>query len=137
MQTFLYLTLGDGRATVAINEIGGTAAIGVAFCSPHDHFNKETGRKLALERLNNKKDFYISFERNADKLKWQVRDIVKLVVSGEWVTQADVENELEFKIFNFITETENDFPNDFIPMTVHTSTVPTWAKRAVLEKNLY
>lgn len=137
MQTFLYLTLGDGRATIAINQVDNNAEIAAAFCSPRDRFNKETGRKIALERLNNKNGFYVHFERNNDKLKWQVRDIVKFVISGEWVTQADIENELEMRIFNLVTEIETDFPNDFAPMTVHTNTVPTWAKRAVLEKNLY
>lgn len=137
MQTFLYLTFGDGRATVAINDMGKLADIGVAFCSPRDQFAKEIGRKIARDRLMSRKDFYVSFERNDDKVKGQVRDIVKFIVSGAWVTKADIENELEFKILDVVTETSNDFPSDIAPMTVHTSTIPTWAKRAVVEKNLY
>jgi len=135
--TYLYLTFGDGRLTVAISEIENIAEIGVAFCSPYDQFSKEIGRKIATERLLTKKDFYVAFARDNSKLKWQVREIVKYIVSGEWVTKDDIENELETKIFKIVTETETDIPNDIAPMTVYTNTVPSWAKQAVVEKNLY
>lgn len=139
MQTFLYLNLGRGRATVAINEHpeNKTAEIGVAFCSPNDQFVKELGRNIAEKRLQEKKDFYICFERNNEKLKWQARDLVKFVILGRWASKLDFETELEIKVHEIVTDTISDFPNDIAPMTVHTNTVPTWAKRAVAEKNFY
>lgn len=138
METFLYITYGEGQATVAIKEIEDNIQISAAFCSPDDQFVKDKGRKIALERMNDKKDFYISFKKNDKlKLKWQVRDLINFVVSGKWVTKLDIENELETTVFHFITETETEFPDDFLPMTVHTNVIPSWAKRAVIEKTLY
>lgn len=138
MDTFLYLTYGDGKATIAIKQIEDIIHIAAAFCSPQDQFARHKGRKIALERLNNKKDFYISFKHNSDiKIKWQVRELVNFVVAGNWVAKLDIENEIETTIFDFITETVIDFPDDIIPMSVHTNTIPTWAKHAAIEKTLY
>lgn len=139
METYLHLDLGEGKATIAIqpNE-DNTVEIGVAFCSPEDRFMKAVGRAKALERLKQKKDFYVRFDKDQNaKLKWQVRDLVKFVILGKWVSNIDFETELDTKVHEITTETVNDFPNDFAPMTVHTNTIPTWAKRAVVEKNFY
>jgi hypothetical protein len=139
METYLYLNLGDGRATVAIqHNDDNTIEIGVAFCSPVDRFVKAVGRVKALERLKQKKDFYVRFDIDEnEKLKWQVRDLVRFIVLGKWVTALDFETELDIKVHEIVTETVNDFPSDIAPMTVHTNTIPTWAKRAAAEKNFY
>jgi len=140
METYLYLNFGDGKATVAIieNAENKTVELGATFCSPQDQFIKAYGRNVALWRLQNKKDFYVHFDKDeTDKLKWQVRDVIKFAVSGKWVNALDFETELGIKVHELITETVNNFPSDIAPMTVHTNTVPTWAKRAVEQKNFY
>jgi len=140
METYLYLNFGDGIATTAIvqHPDSNTTEIGVAFCSPRDPFVKKIGRDIALERVAKKKDFYVCFERNENaKLKWQIRDLVKFIIAGKWVGNIDFETELETKVNEIITETSTDFPSDIAPMTVHTNTIPTWAKRAVIEKTFY
>lgn len=138
METFLYLTYGDGKATVAIKEAKNIVELGAAFCSPEDQFEKAHGREIALKRLNEKQDFYVCFEQDkSKKLKWQAREIVNFIVSGRWVSKLDFETELDLKVSDIVTETVTDFPNDIIPITVHTNTIPTWVKRAALEKTIY
>lgn len=131
METFLYLNFGPGRVTVAIKEQNNLLKIGAAFCSPCDQFIKEYGRKLALDRLNNKRDFYICFEKeNSIRIKEQVYNLIKFIISGQWVSKLDVETELGLIVYEIITESENHFSNDIAPMVLHTNTIPTWAKHA-------
>lgn len=131
METFLYLNFGQGRVTVAIKEQNNLLKIGAAFCSPSDQFIKEYGRKLALDRLNNKKDFYICFEKeNSIRIKEQVCNLIKFIISGQWVSKLDVETELGLIVYEIITESENHFSNDIAPMVLHTNIIPTWAKHA-------
>ncbi len=135
---FLYLSFGDGRVTAAIR-LGrdNTAEIGVAFCSPHDQFVKSIGRELASDRITTKKDFYVHFERNDRPVKHQVRDLVKMITSGRWVSVLDFDIELDTTIYELITETSIEVPCEIAPMVVQTNTVPGWAKVAVIEKNFY
>lgn len=130
MESFLYLYLGNGRATIAINEKNNSVHIGVAFCSPDDQFIKKYGKELALARLNDRKEFYVCFERNSDRIKQQVHKIIKFIISEKWVTKLDIENELDIVIYALITETVKEFSDN---MTVHTNTIPTWARCAVFE----
>ena len=136
--TFLYLQLGQGTATVAIVPLAdNTVEVGVAFCSPEDQFSRAEGRKRALERITQKKDFYVHYERNTDSLKGQAKSLVKLIVSGRWVSVLDFATELDTIIYEIITETSKEIEFDLAPMTVHTNTIPVWARHAVIEKNFY
>lgn len=136
--TFLYLKFGEGIATVAIRpKDNNTVEIGAAFCSPEDRFEKSIGRKLAVTRIKNKKDFYVCFERNDSLLKHQVRDLIKLIVSGRWVSILDFDIELDTTVYDLITETLTEVPCEIAPMVVQTNTVPGWAKTAAIENNFY
>lgn len=139
--TFLYLNLGDGRATIAImpNE-DDTVEVGVAFCSPQDNFNRKTGRAIALQRLQNKNGFYVSFERDYTKaLKQHAKEVVKFIIRGHWVTVLDFNIEINTTIYELVTETGNDVNIEDldIPITMYTSTTPHWAKDAVLGHDFY
>ena len=48
---YAYFYVGDGDATLAYVRDGDFLFFGVALCAPSDNFCKDTGRKIALQRL--------------------------------------------------------------------------------------
>lgn len=80
---FLYLERGKGRITVAGRVEKNNIEIGISFCSPSDKFIKNIGKKNAVQRLNNKKDFYLCFENNITlPIKYQIKNIIKQDILG-------------------------------------------------------
>lgn len=136
--TYLYLTLGKGKATIAISTYDdNTAEIGVAFCAPLDRFARHIGRVRATERLNTKKEFYVCFERNEDALKTQVRDLFHFILTGNWKSTIDIDAALETSIYELITEKSIEVACDVAPLIMTTNTIPKWAKKAAISHDFY
>lgn len=95
---FLHLNVGAGKATLAIQERQSgeeqvLVAVGIAFCSPQDHYSRKTGRNKAFGRLTkflvsegqDKGDLQVfSFMREEGKIIPQV-----LNYFGRWVSCLD------------------------------------------------
>ena len=79
--TYSHMTLGRGKATLAIRVKGEQVEVGVSFCSPKDQFSKSRGRMLAEGRLNSKRGFYYQFKRNKEHLKEQAQSKLMFLIT--------------------------------------------------------
>lgn len=83
---FDHLVVGKGGATLAVKRIGANLHVGAAFCSPHDQYSKNKGRKIAADRARSMGRSCFQMEplttENAPELVVQVR-----LMFARWISE--------------------------------------------------
>ena len=66
-EVFAHLDIGEGHATLSVMLDDDAVQVGVAFCSPHDNYEKKRGRAIASGRRASARRFAFGFPRVADQ----------------------------------------------------------------------